>query len=142
MIHPAPDIRKRIYELLNGTISYGSQPVPVYEGEDSPVLPYKILIGDYTDADASNKNKFGALATQTIEVVAEQPTGIKKNVDAIGKLVGELIHPTNRSQLLSIPELTVIVLGKPNTSHLIEDSGEGQMIVRLILRYNLLINEN
>ena len=141
MIHPAPDIRKRLMVLLDDNISYEGQNVPVYEGEDSPVLPYKILIGSYTDADASNKNRFGTRARQVVEVVGEQSTGIKKHVDAIGKDVVTAVHPTNRSQLLATAELTVIVLGKPATSHLIEESGDGKKIVRLLLAFDLLIYE-
>jgi hypothetical protein len=141
MKNPAPYLRRTLFSLLDGNVSYESAVVPVYEGEGE-VVARQIIIGDYSDADRSNKQNFGANGSQIIEVVCEQPTGIKKHADAIGELVMNLIKPTTTSNLLSNTDFSILIKGKPSQNHIIEDSGSGTKIVRLLLRYSLLTNEN
>lgn len=141
MINLATQIRIRLMALLHNAVTYDSQLVPVYETQAPDALPYKIIIGEYSDADQSSKNHFGATARQVIEVVAEQSTAYKKHVDAIGELVMNELNPTPRANLLSAGPMNVYVGGRPGTSHLVEDSGEGTKIVRLLLQYNLIIHE-
>lgn len=145
MKNPASYIRKKFGDLL-GTITYndgegfnGTVPVIASEGGDTK---YEIFIGDYSDADRSNKHNFGANATQVIEIVAEQSTAQKKHVDAIGELAMNNIHPTTQSSLLSGTDYMVSVVGRPSINHIVENSGSGTKIVRLILRYELIINHN
>lgn len=145
MKNPASYIRTAFGALLDG-ITYddgegfnGSVPVVASEGTEDK---YQIFIGDYSDADRSNKHSFGGNATQVIEIVAEQKTGAKKHVDAIGELATDIVQPTVQSDLLSNADFTVLVIGRPSINHLVENSGDGTKIVRLILRYNLLISQN
>jgi hypothetical protein len=143
MKNPAPYLRRTILALLDGNVSYDGAGVDVVEsGSGGEGIGYQIFIGEYSDADSSNKHTFGANATQVIEVVAEQYDSLKKAVDAIGELVMNLIHPTTQSSLLSGTDFKVIVVGRPSINHLVEDSGSGTKIVRLLLRYNLLITHN
>lgn len=145
MKNPASHIRQKFGTLLDG-ITYDdgdgfndTVPVVASEGLDSK---YQIFIGDYSDADRSNKHNFGANASQVIEVICEQDTAAKKHVDAIGELVMNAIHPTTQSNTLSGTDFMISVVGRPSINHIIENSGSGTKIVRLILRYNLLINHN
>jgi hypothetical protein len=143
MKNPASYLRRTILSLLDGNVSYGGNAVDVVEsGSGTEGVGYQIFIGEYSDADSSNKHVFGANATQVIEVVSEQADSTKKAVDAIGELVTALIHPTTQSNLLSSADFRVIVVGRPSIGHLVEDSGSGTKIVRLLLRYNLLITHN
>lgn len=146
MKNPAPYLRKKIGDLINTNVTYNDGegfntvvPVVASEGMDSK---YQIFIGDYSDADRSNKHVFGANATQLIEIVGEQNTAQKKHVDLIGEAVMNIIHPTTRSNLLSGTDFSIMVVGKPSLYHLVENSGDGTKIVRLFMRYNLLIHHN
>lgn len=148
MKNPAPYLRKTIFTLLSGNITYNDGKgfngvVDVVESGSGTVgVRYQIFIGEYSDSDRSNKQTFGANASQLIEVVAEQNDSVKKYVDEIGELVMNLIKPTTTSNLLSGTDFTILVKGKPSQNHIIEDSGDGSKIVRLLLRYSLLTNEN
>lgn len=146
MKNPAPYLRKKIGDLIDTNVTYDDGegfndvvPVVASEGMDSK---YQIFIGDYSDADRSNAHVFGSNASQLIEIVGEQDTAQKKHVDAIGELVMNIIHPTTQSNLLSGTDFMISVVGRPSINHLVENSGDGTKIVRLFLRYNLLIYHN
>lgn len=139
MKNPAPHIRRALFTVLNGNVSYDSSNVPVYENEGLTV-PLQILIREYSDSDRSTKNNFGANASQTIEIVSEQNDSTRKTVDEVGELVMDLIKPDTRTnENLSDSDVQVMITGKPSISHLTENSGSSTKIVRLILRYNFLI---
>lgn len=142
MKNPAPYLRRTLFTLLNGNISYNSATIPVYENDEDHDDALQIVIGEYSDADMSNKENFQARGSQVVEVVSFQTTGAKKTVDAVGELVMDEIHPTTKSSVLSGTDFQVLIQGKPSQNYLIEDDGSGQKIVRLIMRFNLLINEN
>jgi hypothetical protein len=141
MKNPAPYLRKTLFTLLYGNVTYDSSLVPVVESGSGDLVPYQIFIGEYSDADRSNSHEWGADATQVLEVVAEQGTPVKKHVDAIGELVTNLIMPTPLSAKLNSDDFHINVT-RPSINHIIENSGDGTFIVRLILRYNLLIYHN
>jgi hypothetical protein len=142
MRNPAPYLRKTLFTLLDGNVTYDGATVPVVESGSGDLVPYQIFIGEYSDGDRSNKHGFEADASQVVEVVGEQGTAVKKHVDEIGDLVMNIIHPTTQSNLLSSTDFNVCVQGRPSINHVIENSGDGTYIVRLILRYNLLIGHN
>lgn len=142
MKNPAPYLRRTLFALLNGNVTYDSNVIPVYENDEDHDDALQIVIGEYSDADMSNKDNFQARGSQVLEVVSFQTTGAKKVVDAVGELVMDEIHPTTKSDTLSGVDFQVMIQGKPSQNHLIEDSGNGIKIVRLILRFNLLINQN
>lgn len=141
MKNPAPYLRRTLFTLLNGNVSYNAANVPVYENDEDHDDALQIVIGEYADADNSNKENFQARGSQVIEIVSFQSTGAKKTVDAVGELVMDLILPTTRAKNLDGDDFSVIV-NRPSLNHLTEDAGNGLKIVRLILRFNLLINEN
>lgn len=147
MKNPAPYLRKTLFTLLSGNVTYDdgkgfNQAVDVVEsGSGTEGVRYQIFLGDYSDADRSNKHTFAANATQVIEVVAEQNDSVKKYVDEIGELVNDLILPTTHAKNLNGSDFQVIV-NRPSINHIVEDSGDGTKIVRLLLRYSLLINHN
>jgi hypothetical protein len=142
MRNPAPYLRQTIGDVLDTNVVYNSATIPVYGNDEDHDDPLQIVIGEYSDADASNKENFQARGSQVIEVISFQSTGAKKTVDAVGELVMDLIHPTTKSEVLSGVDFQVLVIGKPSQNHLIEQDASGGKIVRLILRYNLLININ
>jgi hypothetical protein len=142
MRNPAPYLRQKIGDVLDTNVVYNSAVIPVYGNDEDHDDPLQIVIGEYSDADASNKENFQARGSQVIEVISFQSTGAKKTVDAVGELVMDLIHPTTKSEVLSGGDFQVLVVGKPSQNHLIEQDASDGKIVRLILRYNLLININ
>lgn len=142
MIGPAQYLRKKLFELLHTNIVYDGNQIPVYEGEGDSTKAIQILIADYSDADSSNKTNFGSNASQVIEIVSEQAKGFRKTVDEIGELVMQQIHGAPNENKLSGEAFTVMVVGRPSIRHIVEESGSGSKLVRLILRYNLLIQTN
>lgn len=138
MKNPAPYIQEKIFELLSGNISYSSATVPVFSNDQEHEDRLQVVIGEYSDADDSNKHVFQGIASQVIEVVSVQPTGAKRIVNDVGELVMNLIHPSVQSELMSGTDFQVFVRGKPSINHLVEVS-DTDKIVRLILRYNLFI---
>jgi hypothetical protein len=142
MINPAPHIRRKLFELLNNQINYNGQAVPVYEGEGSNAVPIQILIADYTDVDESNKYNFGGRCDQIVEVVSDQPKAFRKSVDDVGEMVMRVVQPTVKSDLLSSDDFSVMIVGRPSLRHLTEEGENGSKIVRLIMRYSLLIHSN
>lgn len=133
-------IRKAIYAALNGAVTHNSAPVPVYENEATE-QPYQIIIGEYTDSDASNKDTLAVSAKQVVEVVAIQKDSTRKAVDTIGNAVMGILKPSPAtSGIASGADFQVFVQGMPSTNYLTEDTGSGY-VVRLILRFNLFINQ-
>lgn len=141
MKNPAPYLRRTLFALLSDNVTYNSAIVPVFENDEAHDDLLQIVIGEYSDADSSNKENFQARGNQVIEVVSFQSTGAKKVVDAVGELVMNLIKPTTKSEVLSGTDFQVLTFGKPSQNHLIETDDAGGKIVRLILRYNFLIIE-
>jgi hypothetical protein len=142
MINPAPYLRQTIYALLNNAVTYDGDVVPVYEGEGNSHAPMQILISTYSDADQSNKTTFGANVSQVIEVQGEQMKITRKGVDIIGEQVMQLIHSQPSDDNLSGGGFSVCVVGRPSINYLPDVSGSGAKIVRLILRFQLLIQNN
>lgn len=140
MISPAPYLREKIFALLNNAVSYNSSNVPVYENEGKEGLPVQIIIGDYSDASAGTKQNFGSQARQVIQIISEQATSARKTVDIIGEQVMSIISPTPQGDALDGPDFDVCIQGKPSIGHITEDSGSKSKIVRLIISYDLLIN--
>lgn len=136
MKHPGPHIRRAIFSLLTPLS------IPVYgNGDNNHELVY-VEIGEFSTAGAGNKHQFGHSGTQVLEVISEQARGARKTVDVAGESVMTLMKPTVRdNELLSDVDFQVFVRGEPSINYLTEESQEGKKIVRLILRYNLLINE-
>lgn len=139
-MNPAPYLREKIFTLLNGNVTYLGDPIPVYENEGVNT-ERQIIIGDYSDDSRGSKDAFGATASQVIEVVSEQHDAVRKHVDAIGDLVNNILMPDPGSNTLSGADF-LIVMKRPSINHITEGSGSGKRIVRLILRYNLLISHN
>lgn len=143
---PSSYLREKLGSLLNA-ITYddgegfnGTVPVVASEGAESK---YQIFIGSYSDASRSNKKEFAGRARQDIEVVEMDARSRRfTHVDAIGELAANDVHPTVGSNLLSNTDFSILIVGKPSVNHLSESSGDGSYINRLILSFDLLINEN
>lgn len=138
MKNPGSYLRQAIATTLSG-ITYSGNAVPVYENESVSGTDYQIVIGEYSDTDASNKDTFAASAQQVIEVVAEQSTAARKYVDAIGDLVMNAIKPTTRSEgIAENADWQIFTHGRPSVNYLTEDTQAGY-IVRLIMRFEILL---
>jgi hypothetical protein len=142
MKNPAPYMQKKLFDLLSGNVSYEAATVPVFSNDEMHDEPLQVVIAEYSDTDASNKHTFQGSGSQVIEVVALEKTAMRRKVDEVGELVMNLIKPTTQSSLLNSPDFQVFIEGRPSINHIIEPSGDGDKIVRLILRYNFLIIEN
>lgn len=141
MKNPAIHIKKKLFSLLNGAITYNSQPVHVEEGNGKAGKPYQVLIREYSDADAKNFTNFRYTGSQVIEVVNERQDEASKDADAIAGMVMNLLQPTVTDvETLSGDEFQVFIVGTPSKNILREQPGTGT-IVRRILRYNLHIVE-
>jgi len=142
MKNPAPYVRKALYTLLDGAVTYEGDPVPVYEGEGEHGPTYQIVIAEQTTADKDTKHNFGHTFTQLIEVQAEQATWVRKHVDAIGNSVTDLIRPTPRTTWVVIdPLFQVLSMRLQSINYLHDESGSGKKIQRLLLRYSFTIIE-
>jgi hypothetical protein len=140
MINPAPYLRQTIFSLLNGNVTYNGDVIPVYETEGKESDSIQIIIADYSDANAGNKQKFGSRARQVLEVVSEQPKATKKTVDEVGNLITAIIQSDPQAaDTLSGSTFDINILGKPSINHIVENSGSASKLVRLILSYDLLI---
>jgi hypothetical protein len=142
MKNPAPSIRKAMYNLLNGTITYNTEVIPVYEGEGEQV-PKSIIIGGYSHQDDSGKGFFKYRASQLVEIITIglgfNPT---KDSDQIAQLVIDVIKPNTRmSENLSDADFQVMIIGGPDMDPIREESTEGGKVVRRLLRYNLIVVE-
>ena len=138
MKNPAPYIRKAFFSLLNGTVG-----VPVFEGEGDASLHEQIIIADQSWTDRSTKHSFTGTFSQLIEIVTEVPgkKASRNRVDEIGETVMQLVQPTPRTIGLAETEFQIIGLNKENQSYLIEESGSGSKIVRLLIRYGFIVNQ-
>lgn len=142
MKNPAPYLQKKLFDLLNGNVTYNAGSVPVFSNDQLHDDNLQVVIAEYSDTDASNKNAFQGSGSQIIEVVSIQKSAGRKLVDEVGEVVMNLIKPTPKSSLLNSSDFQVFIEGRPGINHIIEASGDGDKIVRLILRYNFLIIEN
>lgn len=141
MKNPAPHIRRSLYTLLNGNVTYDSAVIPVYEGEGE-IVPNQIIIGGYSHADESNKNNFQYRATQLIDIVTVKNDPSSKNSDGVAEIVMNLIKPDTRTmETLSTADFQITVIGGPSMDPLREDALSGQKVVRRLLRYTLLVIE-
>lgn len=141
MKNPAPYIRRQLFSLLNGNVSFDSANVPVYEGSGALVNFY-VIIGGYSDTDVSDKTSRKMDAVQDIEIVTIKNDSSSRASDEIAETVMNLIHPTIDSDLWTVPEFQIWVVGGPSMLPIREDSISGQNVVRRVLRYNLLMVEN
>lgn len=141
MKNPAPYLRKAIFSLLSGHVSYLEAQVPVVEGEGNEVR-FEIFIAETSISDQSDKHSFTGRGSQLIEIV-ERGTGklVHKHVDAIGELVMNLIQPAPRQTGITTTEFQIMSLAKESQNYLDERSGSGSYITRLLLRYSFLINQ-
>jgi site-specific recombinase len=139
MKNPAPQIRKKIFFLLDGNVSYNGDDIPVFEGEGISV-PNMVIIGDYSQSGIPNKHSFMANAVQTIEIVTVKFDPSSKNSDEVTELVFNLLHPDPDSNLLNTDDFNVYVQAMPDMSAIREDSISGQKVVRRRLAYQLLID--
>lgn len=141
MKNPAPYIRQSLIVLLNNTITYNGSPVPCYEGSGA-VTPYQILIEDTTDRPVRIRDTFSYRFEQSIEVVSEQQTNLRKHVDAIGGQVMNKILPTPMTKGISgNSDFQIVGIEKIGQRYIDEVSGQRTFINRLILRYEFLIVE-
>ena len=102
MINPATEIRKGLYSLLNGAVTYNAVTVPVYEGEGT-VTPYQILIGADSYTDRKTKHSLFGRVTIPIEVVTEEAgTSAAKAVDTILNSVFALLLPNVNGTSLTV----------------------------------------
>lgn len=141
MKNPAPYLKIKIGDLIDGNATYNSAPVPVYGNDEDHDDPLQIVIGYFTEADVPNKHGFMSVGYQEIEIISYQATAAKKIVDDLGEQVMNLIHPTVTSDLLSGTDFQIVVRGKPTPNYPPTESKDGSKIVRLIQRYHLFINE-
>lgn len=139
MINPAPYIRTQFFALLNNAISYEGNNVPVYDSEGKDTDPIKIVFGEFTGADDSNKTTFNTRARQVIEVISQHPKGMRKAVDVVGRAVTTTIQPDRHTDTMSGDEFQVMLWGGPSVNYLDDVSGSGAKLIRLILGYDMTI---
>lgn len=139
MNNPSAFIRQQLVTLLNEVIAYDGVQVPCYEGQGEEVK-YQILIEETSARKAGTKNSRAWQIEQVIEIVSEQPTNLRKHIDAIGESVMQLMNPgVNTQGLNGNATWQIGTIVEPSMNYLDEPSGEGTFINRLFLRYNFLI---
>jgi hypothetical protein len=144
MINPAPEIRKGLYALLNGNVSYDSVVVPVYEGEgvyDGSVR-YQVLVKDDNYTDRKTKSSLFGRVSVNMEIVTEETgTSSSKAADAILNEVFELLLPNVNGTALSATGFQITSVRKNIRPIIREYSGQGKNIVRRLVEINFLINQ-
>jgi hypothetical protein len=144
MINPAPEIRKGLYALLNGNVSYDSVVVPVYEGEgvyDGSVR-YQVLVKDDNYTDRKTKSSLFGRVSVNMEIVTEETgTSSSKAADAILNEVFELLLPNVNGTALSATGFQITSVRKNIRPIIREYSGQGINIVRRLVEINFLINQ-
>jgi hypothetical protein len=139
--NPAPYIQKAFYDLLRDQVVYKSANVPVKESGGKRVVPFMILIGEFTWTDRSTKHSFSGRGSQLITIVDEGTGTLHHgNVDAIGNEVMDLIIPTPRT-VIDGDQFQITALRKRSQNYLDEPGGDGGYVTRLLLRYDFLINQ-
>lgn len=139
MINPAPEIRKGLYSLLDGAVTYNSVEVPVYEGEGVySGIEYQILIGDMSYTEAGTKHTHGGRVNQLIEIVTEvKGSSTTKHADAIAADVLDLVFPTPRTFGVTISGFKPCRVSK--NLRLLKEQGTKATIVRRIIELNFLL---
>lgn len=139
MTNAAPYIRKALRQAVAG-LSYGGT-VPFYENEGGGDA-LQVVLGEIARADASTKNTNGGLYTVVLEVISEQDTAARKEVDELGALVMNAVSAGPRAQSLLLADpLQLVRVSLQSQNYLTEDSDAGRKIVRLILRYQFKVIE-
>lgn len=141
MINPVPYIRKAFYDLLNGAITYDSVTVPVSEGE-GVAAKYQIIIAETTCLDAGTKHSFAFDCTQLIEVISELTnSSATKHVDIIGGEVANLVQPAPQEKGIEEDQFQFIGLRLGDQRYVREKGANSSRIIRLLLRYQFIINQ-
>lgn len=139
-------LRTKVFERLNGFITYQSKEIPVYDDSAVPTdarMPY-IVLGNYyaTEQGEGSKQSYGQEVFLDIEVLTSYVNafGGKKDSDTITNSISELIRTRQSGYLDLSPDWSVITTTLDNSitqNELIKDG----MIVRRINRYKFNIYE-
>lgn len=142
MKNPAIHIKKKLFSLLNGAITYNGQPVYVEEGTGKYGKPVQVLIGEYSDADNKLFSNFRYNASQVITVLTERHDESSKDADAVAGMLMNILQPgVETVEQLSGDEFQAFIIGSPS-KNLIRESSDGTTVFcRRILRYQLQIIE-
>lgn len=141
MKNPAPYLRKKIFALLDGNVTYGGNPIPTREGEITTIASHFIIIGGYSDTGMAVKHSILKSAYQDVEIVTIKNDPTAKDADAIAEIVMNIISPTLMSSTLSGIEFSVTFEAPPSLLPIREESIEGTSVFRRVLRYRLLIED-
>lgn len=143
MKNAGPYIREQLFTLLEGSVPYANNPVPVYEtGNAESGLAYYIEIADQSGFNDNDKARFQSTYTQTLEVVSESETWTRRHVDAIAGILMQLLKPTLYTCGLpdsSVWQITNLTITPPR--YLRDESASGTKIMRLLLELRFTITE-
>lgn len=140
MKNPAPYLRKKIFALLNGNLTYNATSVPVYEGEGK-VTQYQVIIGGYSDVGEPNKFSIIKRAVQEVEIVTIKNDPAAKECDELAEMVMNILSPDVGSDTLSGTDFQVMFISAPSLTPIREEDMSGQRVFRRLLRYNILVEQ-
>lgn len=142
MIDTNYQVRRGYFQKLNGTVTYNSQAVPVYDtfAVNEAVYPY-IILSTQTAVDDSVKRCQGQEVTMLLDIV----TGFigapdRQPLDNICNQIYQLINPADGDFIDVGPNLNII-----STRVLSDTTMEGQndvwKIVRRLIRFGHKLHE-
>lgn len=100
-------LRKAMFEALDGNLTLNANPVPVVDGklESLPAEGVFVVFGDQSDSDKSNKNAFVVSTSFDLAIVDKRmATSSRQDVDDVCDQVLQIIKPTTSTTGLSIAD--------------------------------------
>jgi hypothetical protein len=146
MIYKDPErvFRKAVYNALNGNVSYGILPVPVYDefASDTAGDLFMVLSNQYAD-DRRNFAKFVTGCVLIIDICHLQNRAMTKDVvDAVSNSVKGILMPSLVATGLTLDAgFSVTNLYRETSSYLSEQNNT-KWVIRKIERYRAEIQQD
>lgn len=141
MILPGSDVRKAFFDVLNGSLSYNSANVPVFDEEVPPDIDpgnYYVILGSQTENNSSNKTKFVHDVTINIDVVTKFLKDVRKlPAEQITSQITTLITPTVSTTGLTDSAYFQFKALRYLDTNTLSDQFDSIKIMRKIIRYSI-----
>ncbi len=137
-------LRKAIYELLNGQLSFETVEVPVFDGkvkkgQDSN---YYVLIGNTSSVDNSTFNGWSRTMTAIVDIVTKTTDTVTTDIaDTIAGQILEMIMPTPQSNGLVQADFQYVNVNLSNDRYLELQLNPTTIMLRRLLTFSIIVNQ-
>lgn len=146
MKDPSSILRQQIYNLLSGNVYYSSSNIPVYDEKvptNASPGAYYIILGSQTLNNSSNKTKFVHEASLTIDVVTEFVNDVQKlPADTICNAIMGILQTSPDAFPLTDTAAFGFRAFRYEDINTLSDQFDTAHVIRKIIRYNVIIQEN